>query len=106
MILNACNSAISESLLVGLLSKSGLSWNMHKAQLYALQVMLGDGINAQSEVSGDVEELVPKPHGLTLFGIPIVIDKKQAPSVILLADDSGREISRIDGLAIPAVYCE
>jgi hypothetical protein len=105
--LNMSGAMIAPGNIDLLLMRSGLQWEMHPAQVFALElraIEMGTQVYIEYDETKpfdieDTKELFkPTPH--TLMGIPVVLKQNYPMSLIRLMYE-GREISRIENAAIP-----
>jgi hypothetical protein len=107
--INANNGVISHTLVLAALAKSNLHWEMHHAQVYALEVLTFNAppMTIESEVTEEVaKELFSRPQtNITLMGLPVIIDNERYPKGLVRLMSGDRELMRIEALAVPSAFC-
>jgi len=103
--INANGTPINLSLLLSSVAKSDLHWEMHRAQLHALDLLT---YMQKTELELEAKEntlsvKVPVPEHLshTLMGMEIVTHEYYPRSLIRLMHGD-REVARIEHLGVPA----
>jgi hypothetical protein len=100
---NGC--AITHALVLAVLAKSNLHWEMHHAMLYALECMafVEEPTVLKTVTTKDMtRELLSRPQTqVTLMGLPVVIDNERYPKGLIRLMSGDKELSRIEALAIP-----
>ena len=110
-IINAKNGAITRAIVLATLAKSNLHWEMHHAQVYALEcqvVFNGEPSVLVGEAPEEmVRELLSRPQtNVTLMGLPVIIDNERYPKGLVRLMSGDTELARIECLAIPGAFCE
>ena len=107
-IINMCGASINRASVLGALAKSNLHWEMHHAQVYALEIM---GLQFVGEALVDenpdemTRELLSRPQtNITLMGLPVVIDNARYPKGLVRLMSGDVELSRIECLAVPNAF--
>ena len=107
-ILNANHCAISHALVLAVLAKTNLHWEMHRAMVYALDCMtfIEPPATLMFEVTEPMlRELLSRPQtNITLMGLPVIIDNERYPKGLVRLMSGDVELSRIEALAIPSVF--
>ena len=106
--LNMCGAPVTQAAIGLILMRSGLQWEMHPAQVFSLEVQamqVNTKFTTHSEADEDrfKELLAETKH--TLMGIPVVLKQDYPLSLIRLMYE-GREVSRIEALAVPIGFCD
>ena len=109
-IINANNGVISRELVLAILAKSNLHWEMHHAQVYALecQAFRSEATVLTEEITGDLaREIMDRPQmNVTLMGLPVIIDNGRYPKSLVRLMSGDTELARIECLAIPGAFAE
>ena len=110
-IINANNGAITRAIVLAALAKSNLHWEMHHAQVYALEcqvVFNGEPSVLVGEAPEEMaRELLSRPQtNITLMGLPVIIDNERYPKGLVRLMSGDTELARIECLAIPNAFAE
>ena len=109
-IINANNMALTYALVLAVLAKSDLHWEMHQAQVFALeiQVLTEPTSTVETEVTEEMSrELLSRPQtNITLMGLPVIIDNERYPKGLVRLMSGDTELARIECLAIPNAFAE
>ena len=109
-IINANGAVITRAIVLAALAKSNLHWEMHHAQVYALecQVFIEPPTVVETEVTEDmVKELLSTPQtNVTLMGLPVIIDNERYPKGLVRLMSGDTELARVELLAIPSVFMD
>ena len=102
-IIHANNMAITRAIVLATLAKSNLHWEMHHAQVYALEVQaLTSVVSAEADM-----ELMDMPQtNVTLMGLPVIIDNERYPKGLVRLMSGDTELARVELLAIPSVFMD
>ncbi len=103
-----CNdAAINRSTVLAALAQSNLHWEMHQAQVYALecQVLQEGFTEGFTELTGEISEDLsreifsrPKTQ-VTLMGLPVFIDNANYPKSLVRLMSGDKELSRLECLS-------
>ena len=109
-IINMCSASISRASVLAALAKSNLHWEMHQAQVFALEMTLFTEPPTVVETvvtEGMTRELLSRPQtNITLMGLPVVIDNARYPKGLVRLMSGDVELSRIECLAIPMAFMD
>ena len=106
--LNASGASVTHHILFLILLRSGISWEMHPAQLFAIEKQaMNFTMNSPVEVAESTvtahKEIGPECK-YTLCGLPIKLRQDYPMSLIrLMLND--KELTRIEALGIPLLFC-
>ena len=109
--INANNMAITRAIVLATLAKSNLHWEMHHAQVYALEcqvVFNGEPSVLVGEAPEEMaRELLSRPQtNITLIGLPVIIDNERYPKGLVRLMSGDTELARVELLAIPSVFMD
>ena len=102
-IINACSASISPAILLAVLAKSNLHWEMHQAQVYALESLSFSGPVEVVE-SEETKEIFLHQTNITLLGIPVKVDNENYPKGLIRLMSGDKEIARVEMLGVPGVF--
>ena len=111
-IINANGAVITRAIVLATLAKSNLHWEMHHAQVYALECQVvftwaAFGSRTERHPKRRIRELLSRPQtNVTLMGLPVIIDNERYPKGLVRLMSGDTELSRIECLAVPGVFCE
>lgn len=109
-ILNMCGGSVTPAVVLAALLKSGLCWEMHYAQVFALESLMFDFTKTavlETEVPEEMsKELFKHKTDVTLMGLPVKIDNERYPKHLIRLMLDGKELSRIEGLGIPGGFMD
>lgn len=103
-VISANGCSVNFSLFLAVLAKSDLHWEMHRAQLHALDLLTymnsDSTVVVKSKNPLNIEMPVLKNLTHTLMGIDIRVNNKYPRSLIRLMWGD-REIARLESLSVP-----
>jgi len=105
--INCCGASISPAIVFAALMKSGLHWEMHMAQQYAMESLaLDTPVVLETEVTDETarEIMSHVQTNATLMGIPVVVDNERYPKSLVRLMAGDIELSRIELLAVPGAF--
>ena len=108
-IIHANNMEITRAIVLAALAKSNLHWEMHHAQVYALECQVFiESSEVIAMVSDDLSrEIMDRPQtNVTLMGLPVIIDNERCPKGLVRLMSGDTELARIENLAIPNAFAE
>ncbi len=105
-IINANGAVITRAIVLATLAKSNLHWEMHHAQVYALEVQAFKEVTSVVSAEADMELMDMPQTNVTLMGLPVIIDNERYPKGLVRLMSGDTELARIECLAIPGVFCE
>ena len=105
-IINANGAVITRAIVLAALAKSNLHWEMHHAQVYALEVQAFKEVTSVVSAEADMELMDMPQTNVTLMGLPVIIDNERYPKGLVRLMSGDTELARIECLAVPGVFCE
>ena len=108
-IINANGASITRAIVLAVLAKSNLHWEMHHAQVYALECQVFiESSEVIAMVSDDLSrEIMDRPQtNVTLMGLPVIIDNERYPKGLVRLMSGETELARIECLAVPMAFCD
>ena len=90
-IINANNGALTRAIVLAVLAKSNLHWEMHHAQVYALEVQAFKEVTSVVSAEADMELMDMPQTNITLMGLPVIIDNERYPNCLLYTSPSPRD---------------
>lgn len=112
-IYNLGAGAITPSVIMGALIKTGLHWEMSPAQIFSLEInsLYSEGkYQAIEEKLEDREdsllcEIIPRQR-YTLCGLPVSVRADYPEGWVSFVDKDGRELIRFNNCAIPSSFAD
>src|ERR1035437_2101262 len=109
-VLNTCGASITHAVVLAALAKSNLHWEMHQAQVFALECLTFSTppTVVESECNEDTaRELLSRPlTNITLMGLPVIIDNERYPKSLVRLMSGDTELSLLECLAVPNAFAE
>lgn len=102
-VINMCSAIVTPAVVLATLLQSGLCWEMHYAQVFALEMSaLMSTTVLETEITYEqAKELMPHVQpSVTLMGIPVKIDNERYPKSLIRLMRGDVELSRIENLAV------
>jgi hypothetical protein len=106
-IINMCGANITHAVVLAALAKTNLHWEMHHAQVYALEVQALTTVTTFTDRVPDeiMREIMDRTQtNITLMGLPVIIDNKTYPKGLVRLMSGDVELSRIECLSIPNAF--
>ena len=105
-IINANGAVITRAIVLAALAKSNLHWEMHHAQVYALEVQAFKEVTSVVSAEADMELMDMPQTNVTLMGLPVIIDNERYPKGLVRLMSGDTELARIELLAIPSEFID
>ena len=104
--INCCGASITYATVLAALAKSNLHWEMHHAQVYALEVQAFKEVTSVVPTEADTELMDMPQTNVTLMGLPVIIDNERYPKRLVRLMSGETELARIEHLAVPSIFAE
>ena len=105
-IINANGTSITRAVVLAVLAKSNLHWEMHRAQVYALEVQAFKEVTSVVSTEADMELMDMPQTNVTLMGLPVIIDNERYPKGLVRLMSGEIELARIERLAVPSIFAK
>jgi hypothetical protein len=105
-IINANSASITRALVLAVLAKSNLHWEMHHAQVYAQEMQAFKEVTSVVSTEADMELMDMPQTNITLMGLPVIIDNERYPKGLVRLMSGDTELARIECLAVPNAFAE
>ena len=105
-IINTNGASITRAIVLAVLAKSNLHWEMHHAQVYALEVQAFKEVTSVVSTEADMELMDMPQTNVTLMGLPVIIDNERYPKGLVRLMSGETELARIERLAVPSIFAE